>query len=243
MSTKSLLQVILFLLIIIIVGGIYFLYFYNGSIKNKEIVINELDLQKSGNSTELTSNQEILDGINSKQNKEIENAVDINEENLKKSKNTIKDKKDEKITKNKNLENSTKDIQYVTTNKNGDVFRINAEYGKTNLENSDILDLVNVDGSIISDKRSNIYISSIYAEYNYSNQNSKFYKNVEIKYDNKIIKCDNLDLNIRDNIAIGYNNVTVEDNNSFMKAKKITMNMLTKDISINSDEKIEITTN
>ena len=243
MSTKSLLQVILFLLIIIIVGGIYFLYFYNGSIKNKEIVINELDLQKSGNSTELTSNQEILDGINSKQNKEIENAVDINEENLKKSKNTIKDKKDEKITKNKNLENSTKDIQYVTTNKNGDVFRINAEYGKTNLENSDILDLVNVDGSIISDNRSNIYISSIYAEYNYSNQNSKFYKNVEIKYDNKIIKCDNLDLNIRDNIAIGYNNVTVEDNNSFMKAKKITMNMLTKDISINSDEKIEITTN
>ncbi len=243
MSTKSLLQVILFLLIIIIVGGIYFLYFYNGSIKNKEIVINELDLQKSGNSAELTSNQEILDGINSKQNKEIENAVDINEENLKKSKNTIKDKKDEKITKNKNLENSTKDIQYVTTNKTGDVFRINAEYGKTNLENSDILDLINVDGSIISDNRSNIYISSMYAEYNYSNQNSKFYKNVEIKYDNKIIKCDNLDLNIRDNIAIGYNNVTVEDNNSFMKAKKITMNMLTKDISINSDEKIEITTN
>lgn len=243
MSTKSLLQVILFLLIIIIVGGIYFLYFYNGSIKNKEIVINELDLQKSGNSTELTSNQEILDGINNKQNKKIENEVDINEENLKKNKNTIKDKKDKKITKNKNLENSTKDIQYVTTNKNGDVFRINAEYGKTNLENSDILDLVNVDGSIISDNRSNIYISSIYAEYNYSNQNSKFYKNVEIKYDNKIIKCDNLDLNIRDNIAIGYNNVTVEDNNSFMKAKKITMNMLTKDISINSDEKIEITTN
>ena len=105
------------------------------------------------------------------------------------------------------------------------------------------MDLINVDGSIISDNRSNIYISSIYAEYNYSNQNSKFYKNVEIKYDNKIIKCDNLDLNIRDNIAIGYNNVTVEDNNSFMKAKKITMNMLTKDISINSDEKIEITTN
>ena len=108
MSTKSLLQVILFLLIIIIVGGIYFLYFYNGSIKNKEIVINELDLQKSGNSAELTSNQEILDGINSKQNKEIENEVDINEENLKKSKNTIKDKKDKKIIKNKNLENSLK---------------------------------------------------------------------------------------------------------------------------------------
>ena len=111
------------------------------------------------------------------------------------------------------------------------------------MQDSDILDLVNVDGSIVSADRSDIYISSIYAEYNYSSRNSKFYKNVKIEYDNKIIKCDNLDLNISDNIAVGYNNVTVEDNNSLMKANKITMNMLTKDISINSDNKIEITTN
>ena len=73
-------------------------------------------------------------------------------------------------------------------NKNGDVFKITAQYGKTNLRDSDILDLINVDGSIVSNNRSDIYISSIYAEYNYSNQNSKFYENVEIKYENKIIK-------------------------------------------------------
>ena len=159
----------------------------------------------------------------------------------------LRKKKNKEITNkentNKNLENFTKNIEYVTTNKNGDVFKIIAEYGKTNLQDSDILDLVNVDGSIVSADRSDIYISSIYAEYNYSSRNSKFYKNVKIKYDNKIIKCDNLDLNISDNIAVGYNNVTVEDNNSLMKANKITMNMLTKDISINSDDKIEITTN
>ena len=60
MSIKSLLQVILFLLIIIIIGGIYFLYFYSGPIKNKEIVVNELDLQNSENKKELTATQEIL---------------------------------------------------------------------------------------------------------------------------------------------------------------------------------------
>lgn len=247
MSIKSLLQVILFLLIIIIIGGIYFLYFYSGPIKNKEVVVNELDLQNSENKKELTATQEILEGINTKQNKEIEKVADISKQNFNNNKIPIKEKKNKEISNNestnKNLENFTKNIEYVTTNKNGDVFKIIAEHGKTNLQDSNILDLVNVDGSIISVNRSDIYISSIYAEYNYSNRNSKFYKNVKINYDNKIIKCDNLDLNFTDNIAVGYNNVTVEDNNSFMKANKITMNMLTKDISINSDDKIEITTN
>ena len=247
MSIKSLLQVILFLLIIIIVGGIYVIYFYAGPIKNNEIITNGVNLEKSGDKRDLTTNQEILEGINSKQDKEVESLVDISMKKLNDSKELTKDKKNKKITnnlnKNKDLENFNKDIEYITTNKNGDVFKITAQYGKTNLRDSDILDLINVDGSIVSNNRSDIYISSIYAEYNYSNRNSKFYENVEIKYDNKIIKCDNLDLNITDNIAVGYNNVTVEDNNSLMKAKKITMNMITKDISINSDDKIEITTN
>jgi len=247
MSVKSLLQIILFLLIIIIVGGIYVIYFYAGPIKNNEIITNGVNLEKSGDKRDLTTNQEILEGINSKQDKEVESLVDISMKKLNDSKELTKDKKNKKITnnlnKNKDLENFTKDIEYITTNKNGDVFKITAQYGKTNLRDSDILDLINVDGSIVSNNRSDIYISSIYAEYNYSNRNSKFYENVEIKYDNKIIKCDNLDLNITDNIAVGYNNVTVEDNNSLMKAKKITMNMITKDISINSDDNIEITTN
>ena len=34
--------------------------------------------------------------------------------------------------KNKNL---TKEIEYITTNKNGDIFKILAKYGKTNLKN------------------------------------------------------------------------------------------------------------
>ena len=66
---------------------------------------------------------------------------------------------------------------------------------------------------------------------------------IAINYGNKIIKCDNLDLNMVDNIAVAYNNVTVEEENSFMRAKKITMNILTKDINIDSGKQIEITTN
>ena len=46
---------------------------------------------------------------------------------------------------------------------------------------------------IFKKKIKNIYIIRL-CKYNYTNQNSKFYKNVEIKYDNKIITCDNFDL-------------------------------------------------
>ena len=98
-------------------------------------------------------------------------------------------------------------------------------------------------GQYSSSERSEIYISSDYAKYNYNNQNSKFYSNVKIKYDNKIITCDNLDLNINENIAVAYNNVIVKDEKSIMKAQKITLNIITKDININSKEKIEIITN
>ena len=66
---------------------------------------------------------------------------------------------------------------------------------------------------------------------------------MKIVYENKVIFCDNLDINISQNIAVGYDNVILEEGNSIMKAKKITMNLLTKDISINSDNKIELKIN
>ena len=78
--------------------------------------------------------------------------------------------------------------------------------------------------------------------YNYNNQNSKFYNDVEVRYDGKTIFCDNLDLNISDNIAVAYGNVLVKDNNSLMKAQIIILDTLTKDIKINSKEKIKIFT-
>ena len=78
---------------------------------------------------------------------------------------------------------------------------------------------------------------------NYDNQNSQFYSNVKINYDNKTITCDNLDLKINENYAIAYNNVEIKDENSTMKAQIVKLNLLTKDIKINSQDKIKITTN
>ena len=247
MSVKSLLQLILLVLIFFILGGIYFVYFYSGPLKNKLVLnenINKLDNKKI--EKEYFQDQEVLEKITLDQknsaNKNGDRDLKANKVKNEKKKFEIKDTS-LKETETDKIKNLTKEIEYITSNKEGDIFKILAKYGKTNIKNSDILDLKEIEGIISSSKRSDIYITSDFAEYNYDNQNSKFYSNVIIKYDNKVITCDNLDLKIKTNYAIAYNNVEIKDDNSVMKAQLVRLNILTKDIEINSQDKIKIITN
>ena len=247
MSVKSLLQLILLVLIFFILGGIYFVYFYSGPLKNK-LVLNE-NISKLDNKKiekDYFQDQEVLEKVILEQKKSANENGD-RDLKAKKVKNEKKkfEFKDSSLKKDETdkIKNLTKEIEYITSNKEGDIFKILAKYGKTNIKNSDILDLKEVDGVISSSKRSDIYITSNFAEYNYDNQNSKFYSNVIIKYDNKVITCDNLDLEIKTNYAIAYNNVEIKDDNSVMKAQLVRLNILTKDIEINSQDKIKIITN
>ena len=224
MTVKSLLQIILFLLIIIIVGGMYFLYFYSGTQSYGTI---KVDNNSKISQENMTLNQ---------------NNIDKDNQLIKIEENKDKLKKNKEINNSQYVQNLTKEIEYITSTKNGDIIKIFAKSGKTNLKNNNILELEDVNGTISSDGKSNVYISSKFAEYNYSDQDSKFYEDVEIKYIDRIIICDNFDLKINDNIAVAYNNVIIRDNKSLMKAEKVTMNILTKDINIESKEKIEINT-
>lgn len=243
MSVKSLLQFILLLLIILIIGGIYFIYFYSGSVgKTFNIKNNQENFEKELENLNSNIDQEILEGtVNSKEKILIEkNEIEIDN-----SKNTLNKDNFNNVDKDilDQRDNFTKEIEYINTNKNGDTFRIFANYGETSLENKNILNLKEVTGNISSAQRSKIFISSENAKYNYTNQNSQFSGKVKITYDKKEILCDNLDLNITENIAVAYNNVIVKNNNSIMKAQIITLDIVTKDLQINSDNKIKILTN
>ena len=215
-------------MIIIIIGGIYFIYFYTGPLENNDVVSkNRTQIDKVDKDMKNSDFEEILEETSLKENKkEIYKNVD--------------EAKSSEFNNVSDTEYLTKNIEYVSSNNKGEIFKILAEYGRTNLENSNILNLENVKGTIISPEKSKIYITSKFADYNYSNQNSSFYKNVKIKYDDREISCDNLDLNISNNIAVAYNNVIMKDKNSSMKAQKVTLDILTKDISINSKNEIKI---
>ena len=237
MSLKSLIQVIIILIIIIILGGVYYSYFANNSkisLKN-----NEKNIQ-----TEIDTDKTKIKIIPEETDKKSEINVD------EKSKNEeIKEAKSEnvnvkkKIKKNKpEINNLVKDIEYLTTDKNGNKYKILATSGRTNSENKNILDLDNVRGVITSDKRSTVYIVSDFAEYNSSNLNSNFYQNVVVNFEDKEITCDYFDVDMKTNIAKAYNNVVVTDPGSIMKAGKIILNIETKVIDINpKDNKNEVT--
>ena len=232
MSIKSLLQIILFLLIILILGGIYYLYFYSETL-NDQINLNEKE--NALNQITIPQNnfdKDIMEEIDEKDFKDklIEDNK-ITDKILEENKNEYND-----VTNN----NLTKEIEYITTNKNGDIFKIIAKYGSTNKNDNKILDLEEVIGTISSNKKSTINISSKFAKYNYTNQNSKFYNNVKIDYDGKTINCDNLEIMINENTALAYDNVIVKSENSLIKAQTISLDLITKDIKINSKNKINI---
>ena len=250
MSSKSAIQLIILIIIFIILGGVYLKYFSKEKIivdqtpqqTEKEINTNSEDAKNKDESKIANSTNE----DNSKKEKNIEtNKTDLEEAKEKKT-----EKKNTKPNTNKKKDNEilniVKDVEYLTTDKNGNKYKILATSGRTNQDDKNILDLDNVRGEITSNQRSTIYIVSDYAEYNSSTLGSKFYKNVVINYEDKQITCENFDINMDTNIAIAYNNVVVTDPKSTMKAGKIALNIETKEIDINPDRsgksKVQINT-
>ena len=248
MSLKSLIQATIVLLIVVILGGVYINYFSNYnrvSIESSEQKIQE----EIDTSTTKVESKELIEesnnNTNKKQTKNLEKKEIVNEKKkeVKLESNDI----GTKAKKNKpKINNIVKDIEYLTTDKNGNKYKILATSGRTNLEDKNILDLDNVKGIITSDQRSTVYIVSDFAEYNSSNLNSNFYQNVIINYEDKEITCDYFDVDMKTNIAIAYNNVVVTDPDSIMKAGKIILNIETKVININpgnEKKKVSLTIN
>tara|TARA_Y100000590_G_scaffold379324_1_gene446908 strand:- start:1643 stop:2275 length:633 start_codon:yes stop_codon:yes gene_type:complete len=174
----------------------------------------------------------------------LENKIEITE--------TIVEK--EKLSNpNENLEetsyNLIEDIEYKSSDVQGNIYIIQAELAKMNLaekNNENIIILKNVKCTINLYNKSKIYIFSDFAEHDKSNFDTKFYDKVELNYgENKLIG-DNLDIFFKNNYAEIYNNVKFNNNDSQLKADKINFDILSGNININmfdSDKKILVLTN
>ena len=252
MSLKSAIRLIILIIIFIILGSVYLKYF------SKEKITVDLAFQQTEKKTNSNSQDnnnknedktEVVSAINKETSKKEKN-LEKTKIDFEKSNNEKPERKNTKPTKNKKKDNEipniVKDVEYLTTDNNGNKYKILATSGRSNPDDKNILDLDNVSGEITSNERSTIYIVSDFAEYNSSTLGSKFYKNVVINYEDKQITCENFDINMDTNIAIAYNNVVVTDPKSIMKAGIITLNVKTKEININPDKseksKVQINT-
>ena len=241
MSIKTVAQLLILLLIAFIIGFVYYNYF---SVKNNiEQNINQKDekIVEEQNSNSKKNETEKKIKIESENDNKIISNTD-KKSNLKKKE--AENDSSENDSNNEQTEveisNILKEVEYLTIDNKGNKYRIFANSGITSKENKDILELDKVRGIITSQKRSTIYIVSDFAKYNSSNQNSHFYQNVVINFEDKEINCNFFDINMQTSFAIAYGNVIVTDPKSVMKAGKITLDIETKDINIEPGTKKKV---
>ena len=207
----------------------------NQKIKNDKAVSNKILVKEDKKEIDVIKENTISkeNNLNAKKNDDkIKIEEDIIESKSKKINEKEKPKK-------KEIKNLVKDVEYTSVDQKGNKFYLLATSGKSNINDSNILDLENVRGKITSDNRDTIYIVSDFAQYHSINLNSKFYENVVINYQDKQINCVNFDINMETNKAIAYNEVIITDPKSTIKAGMVEFDLKTKNIDIKPESAIQ----
>ena len=157
-----------------------------------------------------------------------------------------KDKIIEEIGTEKNQNNIIENLNYISIDAKGNEYILNAKYGEESEEDSNIIILKQVVGTIKLKNKSDIKIKSDFAKYNSITFDTNFYENVLGFFEESKISSDNLDLFFKNNKAIMYNNIKYLDRNTAANADEISFNLLNGDINIkmfDKKEKIQIIKN
>ena len=168
--------------------------------------------------------------INNTFQKEEKNIVnlDLNKEEI------IKE-----IDTEKNDSNIIENLNYISIDAKGNKYILSAEYGKESMEDSNIIILEQVAGTIKLTNRSDIEIKSDFAKYNSVTFDTSFYDNVSGFFEESKIYSDNLDLFFKNNKAIMYNNIKYLDKSTKVNADEIIFNLLNGNVNIKMFDKTE----
>ncbi len=157
-----------------------------------------------------------------------------------------KDKIVEKIETEINQNNIIENLNYISIDAKGNEYILNAKYGQESKEDSNIIILKQVVGTIKLVNRPNIEIKSDFAKYNSLTFDTNFYENVLGFFKESKISSDNLDLFFKKNRVIMYNNIEYLDRDTAANADEISFNLLNGDVNIkmfDKKEKIQIIKN
>tara|TARA_B110000858_G_C17543724_1_gene354749 strand:- start:1 stop:576 length:576 start_codon:yes stop_codon:yes gene_type:complete len=130
--------------------------------------------------------------------------------------------------------NLIKNLEYLSTDKNGNKYLINAEYGDISFADAEenIILMTNVNAQIDLFEKDTVYLTSNFAKYNTLNLETNFYKNVVLQYTQHEISSDNIDLSFEKNFAWVYNNIVYNSSTNKFFADKLEIDLLTKDSKI-----------
>mgnify|MGYP001263079193 CR=1 FL=1 len=155
------------------------------------------------------------------------------------------------INKNENLKqievqdenNIITNLEYKSFDAFGNQYVINSKAAESDLENINLLKLIDVSAIVYVQDKEPIYIYSDYAIHDKISFDTKFFENVQIKHLDFLINSNNLDLMYENNLVVLYNIKDALYGKSTLEADKITLDILTRDVSVNmykNENKIKI---
>jgi hypothetical protein len=166
-------------------------------------------------------------------NNSLENSQSKKVTNLKKDTEQVIDK------------NIIENVQYSLNNNKGDVYQVLADFGEINLDNPNLMFLTNVNASLILANKTNIILTSDFANFNTKTFETTFIKNIKVERDDETITGDELYLvlenekNNTENASFSDENLIRISNNILykkpgysLKADILEMDLISKDIKI-----------
>ena len=140
-------------------------------------------------------------------------------------------------------ENTILNLEYKSSDAFGNEYIIKSKSAESSLKNFNKLKLIDVSAVVYLQDKEPIYIFSDYAIHDKISFDTKFYENVIVKHSDLNINSENLDLMYEKNLVNLYNIKKAFYKESQLIADKISLNILTRDLSINmykNDSKIKI---
>ena len=131
-----------------------------------------------------------------------------------------------------NNESLIEDLKYLSTDKEGNEYKIEAKKGNIDKNNPDIIYLENVEAIILLQDSDLISIKSKFAKYNTKNFNTLFNVSVSMNYGEHILSSEFLDLSFENNLVSIYDNVRYVSGISSLSADKAEIDILNKKTKI-----------
>ena len=119
-----------------------------------------------------------------------------------------------------------KELQYLSSDADGNTYLIKAESGITSPANKDIINLSNVSAKITLINNDEILIFSNFAQYNIDNFDTNFSKNVRALYNIHELKCENIIVKFSENYAKIYEKVVYDNQITKIYADKIEIDLI-----------------
>ena len=154
------------------------------------------------------------------------------------------DNDDLEVDKENKTENLIESLRYVSQDLIGNTYIINAESAKFEKDKIDNIILFEVKAEIIPQNGEAIKINSKIANYNKTNNDTVFKKEVNITYGEQIVNSEVVKLNFSENLIEIIENVYYMNNNTEIYADKVELDLLSKKMKIsmiNQGDKIQIT--